>query len=148
MYFTGDSTTATDIFSDAATQRMANHYVTLMLRKITEDPYFSASGVLDVLERAGPLGSKNEILELFRGAGVSKHTITRMGIVRSAVCGGGAGSLLISTVAIPGKAAGRTAPQPGHYIKWWPPRATGYQPLSEVKMIRVWGGADCKKPSR
>ena len=103
----------------------------MMLRKIMEDPYFSASGVL---------GSKNETLELFRGAGVSKHTITRMGVVRSAVCGGGVGSLLISTVAIPGKVAGWTAPQTGHYIKWWPPRAAGNQPLFEFEMIREGGG--------
>ena len=92
-----DSTTDTQRYSDADRQGSADGLATLMLQLILEDPWISAPDMMDRLVRAGPLHSRNQLLEVFRGRPNWQRAVDRMEVVRAAAASGEVSGIPVTT---------------------------------------------------
>ena len=135
-----ESTTDTDGYTDDDRQGIVDTLVTVMLQLIQEDPWIAAPTMMDRMVTTGPLHTREEVLELFRGRPIFMRAVTRMEILRTAVVNGMVGDLPISTRVPVGEAVGWTIPGDDRYIGWWAPCVTGGGPVYHVRMIPVWQG--------
>ena len=114
--------------------------VTVMLQLIQEDPWIAVPTMMDRMVTTGPLHTREEVLELFRGRPIFMRAVTRMETLRTAAVNEMVGDLPVSTRVPVGEAVGWTIPGVDRYIGWWAPCVTGGGPVYHVRMIPVWRG--------
>ena len=97
MEIAEDSATATDRYTDEARQGLVDIFATLTLQSVISNPWVTVPEVLETLVRAGPLGSRKEILDAFRGGQSFRATVARTDIARGAALRGELSSLPFTT---------------------------------------------------
>ena len=135
-----DSTTDSQTYSDADRQGSADGLATLMLQFILEDLWISAPDMMDRLVRAGPLHSRNQLLEVFRGRPNWQRAVDRMEVVRAAAACGEVSGIPVTTEVPEHERVGRALPRTDVNMSWWAPQVTGGGDDFPIRMIRLAGG--------
>ena len=148
MEDTEDSTTDTTRYLDADRRGIVNHYVTLMLQLVHEDPWISVPDIADFLVSVGPLQSAGQIARLFRGGTTFHKTVDRMAAVRTTMLQENINGLRIATRISAGEQVGDAKPRCNNYIGWWSPQVTGRSTIFPIRAIGVDAGRNLKVSAR
>ena len=117
MEWTEETTTMdTDEYTDAERQSMVDHYGTLAIQMILENPWASIPEIMEHMINTGPWSTAGGIVAVFRGRVVFRSMMNRLDIIRGAVLRGEEGELPITTGVPDG-----SVPSNDPYINWWAP---------------------------
>ena len=143
-----ESTTDTYGYTDDDRQGIVDTMVTVMLQLVQEDPWMAVPTMMDRMVLCGPLHTREEVIELFRGRPNFMRAVARIEILRTAVVNEMVQDLPMTTRVPVGEVAGWTIPGVDRYIGWWAPCVTGDGPAYRVGMIPVWSGELRRYPHR